>query len=360
MRYRRGLISVSLLLLACSAPLPETYGVYAHDGRHLVDLTDEETERDYQLSSSISLLVFDRSLSDPGFDPSEAFVLQRSAYSRQVHVVHLEVPADKALELLNASPVPTAQVDSLPMSITRAAPSGRWLAVGEQIPIRVGPHGERDDILALNPVEQLAPGSYLLTTRLAGKEVLWSFGVDMPRDEGQRLEDQCVDEFFYTVRKPDGFLGWDQWIRDFSGSGDGGQRKALEGRPVIAESTLPCEQTDTRSPRVLNVTAKPGPATASARVFEVEYQLPGSATDVSLSAMGGMSTQERQPNLRFADVNVESGHHVVELPVTCCYGDGPPEFTTDFLQIYFFRPSERSSFYSQRIEQTHSWEVQQR
>src|SRR4051812_5152192 len=239
MRVRLAIPLLLISILSCHAPLPESYGVYARDGRRLIDLTKEDEKSHFQLSSSSALLVFDRALAQPGFNPNEAFRVFHAGYSRYIHAIHLEPPPSKALELLNASPVQASQVSNLPASITRVAPSGRWIPLGDPLPIRIGPIESRNDLLVIAPSQPLAKGAYILQVDLSGHTSSYAIGVAQPKSEDQRRKASCVDELFYTVRRPDGFLGWDQWFKDINNMQKTQQRRTSEGRPVIAEAAPP-------------------------------------------------------------------------------------------------------------------------
>lgn len=359
MRVRFSILLVLVSVLGCGAPLPESYGVYARDGRHLVELTWEVGEAQFQLSSSATILVFDRALSQPGFDPSDAFRLFRAGFSRYVHATHLEPTPAKALELLNARSVSMNQIDDLPISATRVAPSGRWIRLGEPLPIRLGPIDNRNDLMALSPVEPLRQGAFILQLDVSGRTSSYLFGVDLAGTDEERHEAACVDEYLYTVRRPDGFLGWDQWLKDVAEMGR--SRRMSEGRPVVAESTLTCGQADSLGePRVLAVTVKQDTQHPTARTFQVEYTLPPGSSDVSLGATAGISTREKQPVFNFDEVRLQPGRHTVDLKVSCFRDWGASQVTTDYLHVFFFRAAERGSFYSQRVEQTYTWSAERR
>ena len=57
-----------------------------------------------------------------------------------------------------------------------------------------------------------------------------------------------MDEYLYTVRRPEGFQGWDQWLTDVTNMNQERGRRSAGGNPVLAVKTEPCS--------VLNEAAK--------------------------------------------------------------------------------------------------------
>lgn len=247
----KGVLSGLALLVflqttACKAPLPTTYGTYAREGRSVTDLSDQDSRDDWDLSKNVALLVYDRALGDPGFRPERELILYRTGYVRGENILELQTSPAKALELLNRAPgsVTPGEVATLPIRSNTVTARNAWITVGGPVPVRYEPIEDRREILAVVPVGPLAAGAYSLSVP-SQEGVKWiSFGIASSSDDAKRREASCLDERLFTVHRPEGFLGWNQWFADINNMNAERNRRRAAGNPVIASTTQPCSVLD--------------------------------------------------------------------------------------------------------------------
>lgn len=241
-------VAALVTLSSCSPPLPKAYGVYAREGRTLVDLTDKEASDDWDLADNVVIVVFERELVEQGFTPDRDLTLHRTAYARSEQIYELHVDGRSAQELLNRGPggVPKAEVASLPVRKRSAAQKAIWIIIGGPISVRYEPVADHRDMIVVVPDSPLPTGTYVLTISSPVDERARgvSFAVGLSDDLKRRQDATCVDEYLYTVRRPESFQGWDQWFKDIDNMAKEQGRRRAGGNPVLAASTEPCSVAD--------------------------------------------------------------------------------------------------------------------
>lgn len=233
-------------LVSCSPPLPKAYGVYARDGRKMIDLTDSDATNDWSLPPDVAIIVFERELAEPMFTPAQHLLLQQTAYARSEQLTELRLDARSAQELINRGPeaVHLEEIAALPVRKRSAASKGSWITFGGPISVRYEPVEDRHDIIVVVPASPLRRGTYVLTRQSATGTRRVTFAVDLSSDIRQREQATCVDEYLYTARRPEGFQGWNQWFTDISNMERERGRRMAGGNPVLEASSRPCSALD--------------------------------------------------------------------------------------------------------------------
>lgn len=351
-------IGVLLTLVSCSPPVPKAYGVYAREGRQLTDLTDQTAAKTYQLSPQARIIVFDRELADPGFAPGSRLQLFRSNYVRNIRVLELDVAPRVALELINRGPekVLASEVANIPVVFSNVTASGAWANDSDPVRTRIEPLGEHRDMLALVPAAPLTNGSYALLAELADHPETVRFGVGLSADEIDRQSASCVDELVYVVSKPAGFLGWDQWIRDFST--DQRQRRLVGEQPVIASSFVSCADVDKGPhPLVAGVTSTHVDKAYDARTFRVRYAH-RETSDVQVYVVPAATGRPRLCGFTPTQALAPRGSGIAEPQSTYYRCPGQPDVVkTDLLCVQLSREVRNTfyGFYRQCFPQQLEW-----
>lgn len=239
-------IILCLAVGSCSPPLPNSYGVYAREGRTLIDLTDNEASDDWGLADDVAILVFQRQLSESGFTPDRQLTLQKIAYARSEQIQELRTGGDLAQTLLNRGPgnVSVEEAAALPVGKQTASPRFQWITIGNPIAVRYEPVPDRNDMIVIVPEASLETGAYSLAVHSDSELRPVLFGVGLPSDLQDRQSAVCVDEYLYTVARPQGFQGWNQWLSDVTNMEQESTRRTAGGNPVLAVSTKPCSVLD--------------------------------------------------------------------------------------------------------------------
>lgn len=237
-----ALLAVGVAFSACKPPVPKAYGVYAREGRTLIDLTDEDASDDWSLAPDVSILVFEREIAEPAFSPVRDLTLTRTAYVRAERILELAVDDLTAQALLNRGPgdVPIEEVVALPIRNRSVEERGITISVGNPVAVRYVPVEDRRDMLAVVPEKPLEKGTYQLNRASPAGGRGAHFAVGLSADPKQRQEATCMEEYVYTVRRPGGFLGLSQWLTDFGSTGPKKSRREVGGNLVLAVKMEPC------------------------------------------------------------------------------------------------------------------------
>jgi len=230
--------------------VPKAYGVYAREGRALIDLTDKDASDDWDLADDIAIVVFEREIAEQGFTPDRDLTLSRIAYARSEQIHELRVDGRSAQQFLNRGPgnVPVTEVVNLPVRKQNSSQRAAWITPEGPITVRYEPVEDRHDMIVVVPDAPLPKGTYAITRSSPAGTRRVTFAVGLSDDLQRRQEATCVDEYLYTVRRPERFQGWDQWFTDINNMSRERSRRSAGGNPVLAAKTEPCS--------VLNEAAK--------------------------------------------------------------------------------------------------------
>ncbi len=195
-----GPLVIMIALTACfGEPLPEIYGVYVTDGNRLVELSDrtpEEERADFQPEAHI--LLFDKVVTNPNFDPDQHFTILRRHYLRS-QIVKV-VRRDKSLKEVRV--------------IARASS-----VFGDYVPVGYKPVVENPEMLNAIPMDPLKPGLYGVSRVGVSSTDFFHFAIGLgKKPERDSEHNGCVDLHTQKTDFGSGF-SWDKWWQTTQGKG---------------------------------------------------------------------------------------------------------------------------------------------
>jgi len=206
------------VLLGCTEQLPEYYGVYINTSGDFKDIRDAEPE-ERLLSDNTSILVFDKAVSNPGFDAQDYLSI------KPAKMIRYEIESDEARP---------ANFDELRfhhvLSLRIAGPA---------ISLRSKPLPGQSEMVQFEPVGPFSPGRYALT--VGDSLYLLVYGESAVNTYSPNNQ-SCIDRRTWT-RNIDKQFSWDAF-RNLAQGGLSGSTRSASGNVIMRSEEWPCQQSE--------------------------------------------------------------------------------------------------------------------